>query len=305
MENAMSRRTTLNILGLLLLAVAVSAITILLVSRGTLPSSGDKRINLKDRILKAGVIRVAYVNNAPGVIVNPNTRKVSGIAVDLLEDAAKSLGLKVEWTREVGWSSLIQEITEGRTDIGAYVWQNPTRSKVVDFSIPFFYNGTGIYVRADDHRFDNDLDALNRANIGFSATDGSLSMVIPAQDFPNAKVISLPEDSSVDQILLNVVDKKADATCADDYHAQDFLQKHPGTLRNITAGRPIRVFGNTLFFQQGEPEFKVMLDTAINESINSGVLDRLITKYQNATGVVYPVAFPYRQPTGPKQKQSK
>src|ERR1039458_8039271 len=62
-------------------------------------------VSAKDRVLKRGVIRAGYAIYPPASFKDPNTGKISGICVDVLEEAAKNLGLKVEWTEEVPWVS--------------------------------------------------------------------------------------------------------------------------------------------------------------------------------------------------------
>jgi ABC-type amino acid transport substrate-binding protein len=293
----MNRKNTVQFLSVILLAIAVSWLTVHFTQSSQVSSkieTKNSQQNVKERVLTSGVIRCSYVNNAPGVIKDPNTGVLSGIMVELLEETAKNLGLRVEWTREVGWSSLLQEVLGDHADVSAYVWPNSSRAKQVDFSVPIFYNGIGVWVKDNNHRFDGNLKLLNSKEVRFSATDGSLSMVIPKQVFPNATILSLPEDSSVSQILLDVVNKKADATCVDSYHGLEFLKHNPGSVRNIAANNPIKIFGNAFIFKQNETEFKVMLDTAILELINGGYVDKLIKKYENAPGALYRVAVPYR-----------
>src|SRR5436305_11562808 len=84
-----------------------------------------------DRVIKSGKIRAAYLSYPPACIKDTTTGKLSGIFVETLEKAADNLGLKVEWTEEVGWGSQIEGLQADRYDIvGSPVWANPTRGKV-------------------------------------------------------------------------------------------------------------------------------------------------------------------------------
>ena len=49
-----------------------------------------------------------------------------------------------------------------------------------------------------------------------------------------------------------------------------------------------------MMVKKGEVEFKSMLDTAIEELLNSGFVDEIIRKYVPEPGAFYPVARPYR-----------
>src|SRR2546430_1529683 len=55
-----------------------------------------------DRVIKSGTIRAAYLDYPPAFRKDAKTGKASGIFVDTLEQVASNLGLKVEWTEEVG-----------------------------------------------------------------------------------------------------------------------------------------------------------------------------------------------------------
>jgi Bacterial extracellular solute-binding proteins, family 3 len=60
------------------------------------------------RVIESGKIRCGYIPYEPGLIKDPNTGKFSGIMHDTMEEIAKSLNLKVEWTEEVGWGTMIE-----------------------------------------------------------------------------------------------------------------------------------------------------------------------------------------------------
>ena len=49
-------------------------------------------------------------------------------------------------------------------------------------------------------------------------------------------------------------------------------------------------------FNRGEFEFKEMIDTVLDEVINSGAMDKIISKYEQAPNEVYRVALPYQLP---------
>ena len=121
-----------------------------------------------------------------------------------------------------------------------------------------------------------------------------MSDIIAHQQFPNAKQVSLPQLADNAQMLLNVVEKKADATFVEPYIAELFLKNNPGSLKNLAADHPIRVFPNTLMLRKGAYEFKTMLDIALTELINSGYADDLLRKYTSDPRALYRVALPYR-----------
>lgn len=245
-------------------------------------------------VLNRGVIRAAYVPYPPGLIKDPNTGKVSGIFVETLERAAAALSLKVEWTEEVGWGTMIEGLRANRYDlVGSPVWANSSRAREADFTVPLFYSGIGIFVRADDHRFDRDVNAINAPSVKVAAIDGEMSSILAASMFPKAAVVGSPQTADNSRILLDVASGRADVTFVEPYIAGLYLQQNPGKLRNLVPDRPVRVFPNTIMVRQGEPSFKAMLNAALQEQLNIGTIEELMTKYKVPAGSFYLTAHPY------------
>ncbi len=251
-----------------------------------------------DRITKNGTIRSGYVSNPPSCMIDPNTGEIKGIFVEAIEAAAENLGLKIEWTEEVGFGSMIEGVKAGRYDIvPSAIWPNAARSRHVDFSIPLFYSGVGVYVRQDDNRFINNIKSLNSENITIATMDGEMAETIARNDFPKAKTIQVPQLSEITSMILNVKNGKADVTFVELFFANEFLKNNLGSIKNITPENPIRIFPNTVMLKKGEFELQTMLNIALEELINQGMIDKLIDKYEPAPGTFYRLRVPYRTST--------
>jgi polar amino acid transport system substrate-binding protein len=262
-------------------------------------ASTDRRTEtVYARVLRTGVIRAAYAIYPPYCMKNPNSGKLSGIFVDALETAGNNLGLKVQWTEEVGYGNMIEGLETDRYDIvPSGVFPNASRAKHADFTIPLFYSVLDVYVRSDDRRFDTrNLAKLNDPSTTFSAIDSYVSAPILQRKFPKARVVSHPQLASATDPLLDVIHKKADATLEEPGIAAQFLVKNPHSVRKVN-NRPIAIFGNTMLMKIDQTAFKSMLDTTLTEMIHEGVVDDLITKYQSSPGVYYQIADPYRTPS--------
>lgn len=288
---------TLKVAGLIVLIALISFVMV----RANMPkeslSGAGSRDDLKSQIMKRGVIRVGYVIYPPSLIKDPNTGKLSGIFYDALNAAGTNLGLKVEWVEEVGWGSMIEGLRAGRYDmIGNPVWSSSARATKAEFTIPLTYSLISAYVRTGDHRFDNDFSAIDSPNVRISVIDGEISGTIAKQQFPSAKITSLPQLASISDSLLNVSTGKADIVFVEPYFANAFLKNNPGKIREAQPGNPIRVNGNTMVVPEGEFAFKSMLDTAIQEELNSGYIEQLVKKYETEKNSFYPIAKPFRIP---------
>ncbi len=90
-----------------------------------------------ERVLQKGTLRCGYFEEAPFVLKDPNTGKMSGIAVELTEQLGKELGLKIDWVSEINFGTFPQDLASGRFDaVCADVFTLP-RAGQVDYTTPF------------------------------------------------------------------------------------------------------------------------------------------------------------------------
>lgn len=293
-------RNALAVLGVVVLVVVVSFLFYVISERrgmqGNGPSQSDESV-FQD-IVARGSIRCGYVSNPPSCMKDPNTGELSGIFVEAIEAAGEKLGLKIEWTEEVGWGSMIEGIKAGRYDIvPSAIWPNSKRSRHVHFTRPLFYSGVCAYVRADDSRFDSGTANMNSPSVKIATMDGEMAEVIANTDFPKAQKLQVPQLSEITSMLLNVKDGKADVTFVELFFATEFLKNNPGALKNVTPNAPLRVFPNTVMIPLGEYELEQMLNTALEELLSVGLVDRLIDKYEPEPGTFYRLRTPYAADT--------
>jgi polar amino acid transport system substrate-binding protein len=282
----------------LLVVFLVFSLLVVGCSSSTIRQADSSDSSVYDRVMKRGVIRCGYVIYNPGCMKDPNTGKMYGIGPDVFEMAAKNLGLKVEWTEEVGFGSMIEGLQTNRYDIVvSTIWPNCNRARVVDFTRPLYYSPVFVYVKKGDKRFNaNNLEALDSPKYSVSTIDGEASEVIARESFPKARKSSLPQLSDGAQLLLSVSTGKADVSLTEPANAKVFIKNNPGTIECVSDTKPIRIFANCLMFRRGQMEFKNMIDTALEQLINSGYVDKVISKYEPAPNSFFRVAIPYTMP---------
>jgi len=248
-----------------------------------------------DRVMQSGIIRCGYVPYPPGCIKDPNTGKLTGTHVEAIEMVATNLGLKVKWTEEVAWGTMIEGLKSGRYDmIASPVWPNSARAKDAWFTQPLFYSGIGIFVRQSDTRFANNLESINSPNVRISTSDGDMSESLAKTEFSRAKRVSLPQLSDNSQFFLDLVGNRSDVVFVEPYFADLYAKNNPNKIKNIAADKPIRIFGNCWMIPKGEAQFQQMLNTALTELIYAGEIDKLLAKYAPSNHSFYRSAYPYR-----------
>ena len=257
-----------------------------------------KELSVYDRVIKTGKLRCGYVVYTPGCIKDPNTGKLSGIGVEAIELVAQKLGLKVEWTEEVGWGTMIEGLQTGRYDlIATPIWTNANRAKVVDFAKPLFFSPVYAYVSPRNSvQSTESLSWLNSPSHTIATIDGETGEIIAQEDFPQAKTSSLPQLSDVSQLLLNVSTGKAEVAFVEPAVAVEFLKHNKGAVKVFSEDQPVRVFSNCWMFRRNQTEFKAMIDTVLDQLHNSGAINRIVAKFESSPGVFYRVALPYQKP---------
>lgn len=76
-----------------------------------------------------------------------------------------------------------------------------------------------------------------------------------------------------------------------------FLAANPGTVKNISANPPYRIYGQFIMVGQGEHSLREMLQSTLNLLILDGTINRMLKKYEAGTGAYYRVATPYYIPS--------
>lgn len=248
-----------------------------------------------DRVIRTGEIRCAYAVYEPPLIKDPNTGQLSGIFYDVMEEVGRRLNVKINWVEEVGYGTIAEGFSTDRYDAFCNtVWPTPERSRAASFTIPLYYSPVDVLVRADDHRFDSDLSKLNDPAYTFSVKDGDVSDTFAKQIFPKAKTTSIPDMADTSQLLVDIQHNKADATINSPELLYQFLDKNPGTLRNLTPDHPINAAQNTIMMKPNQYQFKMMLDTTLQGLLNSGFIDAELEKYKSYHPIYLRVAKPYQ-----------
>lgn len=280
--------------GLVVLVIVVSLLTAKFAGTSSTAKTGDSTYN---KVIASGVIRAGYVVYPPSMIKDPNTGELSGIFHDALEKAAKNLNLKVSWVEEVGWGTMIEGLKAGRYDIvGSPVWPNSTRAVQADFTNPLTYSAIVVVAKINDTRFDKSFDAMNSPEVKISIIDGELAQSVVKEQFPKITTVSLSQLADKSQSLQDIVTGKSDVSMVEPYEAERFIKNNPGTIKIVQPGNPIRIYGNVMVINQGQDVFKSMLNVALDEEINSGYINDLVKKYEEAKNSFYPIAKPFGLP---------
>ncbi|MDR3424265.1 MAG: transporter substrate-binding domain-containing protein [Alphaproteobacteria bacterium] len=287
------------ILALILSVAAAYATTSYVISKNS--TNTPRRETAYERVMQTGTIRCGYLLYPKFVERDPNTNVLSGMWVDFMEEIGKQLGLKIEWTEEVGTANAFDGLKTGRYDmVCSALHQTPGRARVTEFTVPIIFMPTYAYVRADDTRFDNAYEKINDPSIRYAYLDGEFSQSLKAEKFPKAQSVSLPNLTDPSQVLLQVAMGKADISATEPSTAEPFLLHNPGKLKRV-AGPALRKQATGFDVGVGEEALLNMLNTTIQAMLASGTVEKIADKYTTAPGQFFLPAEPWgasSQPIG-------
>ena len=248
-----------------------------------------------ERVMRTKTLRCGYILGvAPEMMKDANTGKLSGISYDLIEEIGKRLDLKIDWSEEVGFGTMTAGLKAGRYDAVCFtLYRDTRRAPVGDFTVPLFYNAQGMFVRTDDTRFDKDKSLADKPAITIATVDGEMSQYIAAQDFPNAQTLSLPQSTDLAQMLENVATRKADVAFVNTLVALGYMKSNPGKLKEIHADSPIRVFSHGFLFDKGQYDLVKTIDITLEEMLDQGFVDKVLTKYDPQSKAYMRLKKPY------------
>lgn len=264
--------------GYLALVILLSAGTAFAVGKYTAAPATEQsqtKETAYQRVMRTGTIRCQYILYPKFIDRDPNTNKLSGLYVDFIEEMGKRLDLKIDWAVETGLADGLEGLNTGRYDVACIPYTPlPSRARAAEFSIPVFYTPVYTYARADDTRFDNNLKAINDPNITIAAMEGEMGQVIAAEDYPKAKVVTIPNLIDQSQVMMAVETGKADVATTEPSTAERYLEKNPGKLKRVNAP-PVRLQSGGVSVAVGEEALKALLNTTIQSMIDTGYVERL------------------------------
>jgi ABC-type amino acid transport substrate-binding protein len=266
------------------LTLLLSAALAFVVAKYAVPQSASTAITKESafaRVMRTGTITCGYVVIPPQLGRDPNTGKLFGVGVDLTEELARRLNLKVNWAEEVSFATMTEGFNAGRYDVfcqPGYRWVPAARG--MDYGEPVFYSATSAYVRADDVRFDNDLTAINDPSVRVATIDGEAGAFLRESDFPKSSATAMPQNTDISFLFEAVASGKADVVFANPLMIMPYLLSNPGKLKRIESNKPLRIHSHAFGFGKGEQDLANLFNLVMEEMLDDGTVDRILSSYE-------------------------
>lgn len=247
-----------------------------------LQTTPEKSITAKDSFSQKNqnlhIIRVAYVVCPPLFIVDSKNKVKSGIFYEVINIIASRLQSKVEWIEVDGFDKMIHGLNENRYDVG--LWFNSDRANMKGYTLPLYFDAIFAYVKVNDTRFQNYQDTMKLSNYTISTMKNGLGSLIAKNNFPEAKTLELPENSSIEQLILPVITRKADIVFLADSPVRLYQNSNPNEIVRLNLGHPLLVFPYSLLVSKNNSQLRLELNAEIAGIVNDHEIDSIRTKYE-------------------------
>ena len=177
-----------------------------------------------ETIKKNGELRVGTTGDFdPMSIKDPATNKYKGFDIDVMNELAKDLGVKVKFV-PAEWKTIVAGITANRYDISTSVTKTPKRAEVAGFTETYFKYGTVPLVLKKNLKKFPTWDSLNNKKVTIATTLGTSQEEKAKEFFPKSKLKSIEAPARDFQ---EVLAGRADGNITSSLEANKLVIKYP------------------------------------------------------------------------------
>lgn len=189
-----------------------------------------------------------------------DNNEIIGFDIDLAKEAAKRLGVKVEF-KPVAWDGIIFSLNKGDIDV---IWNGLTitdeRKQKIEFSRPYLNNRQIIMVAADSAITGKDM--LKGKIVGLQLGSSSENALNGAADLKKSlKDVKKYENNTL--ALMDLAAKRVDAVVVDEIVGRWNMAKKPGAFKVLNDDLGQELYG--VGIRKNDLTFKEALDKALDE----------------------------------------
>ncbi len=227
-----------------------------------------------DTIKKNSELRVGTTGDwDPMSMKDPATNKYKGFDIDVMNELAKDLGVKVKFV-PAEWKTIVAGITADRYDISTSVTKTPKRSEVAGFTATYYKYGTVPLVLKKNLKKFSTWDSLNNANVTIATTLGTSQEEKAKEFFPKSKLQSVEAPARDFQ---EVLAGRADGNITSSTEANKLIIKYP-QLVIVPDGEKNPAF-LAMMVPKGDKVWNDYVSNWIKKKQASGFFEKLLNKY--------------------------
>lgn len=227
-------------------------------------------------ILSEGILKVGTTGDwNPMTMKDPATNSYKGYDIDVMNELAKDLGVKVEFV-PADWKTLVSGVTSGKYHITGSASISPSRAKAAGYSNSYFLLTTvPLVLKKNEQRF-LDWDDLDKKDVTVAATLGTTQEQQVKTFFPNAehRIVEAPVHD-----FQEVLSGRADAHITSNIKAFKLTQKYPNMII-VPVSAPKAPTPIAMLLPQADQIWINYINTWIGFKKERGFFQKLAQKWQ-------------------------
>ncbi|MBV1932961.1 MAG: gamma subclass chorismate mutase AroQ [Porticoccaceae bacterium] len=238
-------------------------------------------------ILARGVLRVGTTGDyKPFSFIASPTGKLTGVDIDLAEDLAAVMGVKLELVK-TSWPMLMSDFAADQFDIGmSGITRTQERRQSAFFSEPYLVGGKTPIARCEAKDQLDSLVKIDRIEIRVIVNPGGTNEKYVRKHIKNAQIILYPDNITIFEQIIN---KRADVMMTDAIEVEVQEAIHPelcGTMfekrfddRSGNVPRELLTHAVKAFLLPQDSYLKEYVDVWLSKVKQSGQLERTLARY--------------------------
>ena len=237
------------------------------------------------QVLDSGVLRVGTTGDYAPFSYRPerssNASQWSGIDIDLAQDLALSLGVKIHWV-QTSWPELMNDLHSGRYDIGmSGISISEQRKKTAFFSNPYHRGGKTPLIRCSDDEKYYSLEAIDKPQTRLIVNPGGTNQKFVNSNIHQAKVLVHNDNRSIfNELIMN----RADVMITDQIEVRLQTRQH----RELCAamGKQTLTFSEKAFLLPQDETWRDNINSWLMKRLDDGLVKKLFDLHLTARGSI-------------------
>ena len=230
--------------------------------------------SILQKVLNNNELRVGTTGDwDPMSMKDPATNKYKGFDIDVMNELAKDMGVKVKFV-PTDWKTIVSGITANRYDISTSVTKTPKRAEVAGFTIAYYKYGTVPLVLKKNLKKFSTWDSLNNKDVTIATTLGTSQEEKAKEFFPKSKLKSVEAPARDFQ---EVLAGRADGNITSSTEANKLVIKYP-QLAIVPDGEKNPAF-LAMMVEKNDKVWNDYVSKWIKNKKESGFFKTLLAKY--------------------------
>ena len=227
-----------------------------------------------DDVVKSGKLRVCTPGDyKPFSLYKPDAA-YEGLDIDLVQAAAKSLGVEVEMVK-TGWPTLMKDFTEKCDVAVGGISVTLDRQKAAFFTTPYMVNGKAPITKCENVAKFQTIADINKPGVTVIENPGGSNERFARANFKQAKIVIFNDNVTIfDEILKG----NADVMISESVETIVQSKLRPG-LCAVNPDKPLQYGEMAWLLPRGDGAMKAWMDQYFHLAKASGDYDRIVNKW--------------------------